>query len=222
MNQTLLWLRRGCVAAVILFAGAGCNPASLSYFLFRGDQKAPAEAKPFEAKKDKREVVVAVIVNSPTGSLEFAGLDRDITSAMARVFDEQTKDKKPHVTVVSQTKLDKFRASHPSWRSMSAADIGKELGAEYTIEMTITAFNLYEPGTGRNIYLGKSSATVVVHDTATGDEHSQYFVDAPMESKAADSMPAGQYKTMLVQKLALRTSWKHIPHVTDQRIAGVQ
>ncbi|QEL20052.1 hypothetical protein [Limnoglobus roseus] len=222
MNQSLLWLRRGCVMAILLLAGAGCDPASLSYFLFRGDQRAPAEAKAFEPKKDKREVVVAVLVNSPVGSLEFAGLDRDITSAMVRMFDEQTKDKKPHVTVVNQTKLDRYKASHPSWRSMNAADIGKELGAEYTLEMTITAFNLYEPGTGRNMYMGQSSATVVVHETATGDEFAQYFVDAPLESKPADSMPAGQYKTELVKKLALRTSWKHIPHVTDQRISGVQ
>lgn len=222
MNRSVRWFRRGCLAAAVALAGAGCNPASLSYFLFRGDQKAPAEAKAFEAKKDKREVVVAVLVNSPPGSLEYAGLDRDITTALVRAFDEQTKEKKPHVTIVSQAKVDKFRASHPAWRSMAAADIGKELGAEYVMEMTMTEFNLYEPGTGRIMYLGKSSATVVVHETATGEEHSQYYVEAPLESRPAESMPAGEYRRQLVQKLALRTSWKHIPHVTDQRVSAVQ
>lgn len=222
MNQSWLWFRRGGVVAGLLFVGFGCNPASLSYFLFRGDQRAPAEAKAFEAKRDKREVVVAVLVNAPANSIEFAGLDRDLTNALSRVFDEQSKDKKPHVKVVERAKLDKFKATTPGWRSMTTSEIGKELGADYVLDMTVTAFSLYEPGTGRNMYMGQSSATVTAYETATGNEFAQYFVEAPLESRPAESMPAGQYKTQLVQKLALRTSWKHIPHVTDQRIAGVQ
>ena len=53
-------------------------------------------------------------------------------------------------------------------------------------------------------------------------EVARYFVDAPIESRPADGTPAEQYKSMLIQRLALRLSWKHIPHVTDQRISSVQ
>ncbi len=220
MNRTL----RITVLLMALFVGSlGCNPASLGYFLFRGDQKAPAEAKAFEPVRDKREVTVAILVNAPANSLEFAGLDRDIVAAASRVFAEQSRDKKPAIKVIDPSQLDRFKAQHPSWRSMSAADIGKELDADYAMELTITGFDLYEKGTGRLIYLGRATADVVCYETAGGTEHSRYFVDAPIESRPADSsMPASQYKSMLIQRFALRLSWKHIPHVTDQRISSVQ
>jgi hypothetical protein len=215
-------LQLGVVALGLFVGGVGCNPASLGYFLFRGDQKAPAEAKAFEPVKDKREVTVAVLVNAPANAVEFAGLDREIVTQLGRVFAEQSKDKKPLVKVIEPAKLDRFKAQTPGWRSMSAAEIGKQLGADYAMEMTITGFDLYEKDTGRLMYMGQSSANVTVYETAGGTEHSQYFVEAPIESRPADSMPSNQYKTMLIQRLALRTSWKHIPHVTDTRISAVQ
>lgn len=219
MNRAL----RFTVVGLALFVGSiGCNPASLGYFLFRGDQKAPAEAKAFEPVKDRREVTVAILVNSPANSLEFAGLDRDIVSTLSRVFAEQSKDKKPLIKVIEATKLDRYKAQHPGWRSMSAADIGKELGADYALEMTITGFDLYEKGTGRLMYMGRATADVVAYETAGGTEFTRYFVEAPIESRPSADMPAAQYKSMLIQRLALRMSWKHIPHVTDQRISSVQ
>ena len=219
MNRSL---QLGTFVLALVVGGAGCNPASLGYFLFRGDQKAPAEAKAFAPVKDKREVTVAILVNSPANTLEFAGLDRDIVSAISRTFAEQSQDKKPFVKVIEPSKLDRFKAQHPGWKAMSASDIGKELGADYAMEMTITGFDLYEKGTGRLMYLGHASADVVTYETAGGTEHSRYFVDAPIESRPADGTPAAQYKSMLIQRLALRLSWKHIPHVTDQRISSVQ
>lgn len=219
MNRKLQF---GIFVLALFVGNAGCNPASLGYFLFRGDQRAPAEAKAFTPVKDKREVTVAVLVNSPASTLEFAGLDRDIVSAISRTFAEQSQDKKPFVKVIDASKLDRFKAQNPGWKSMSAADIGKELGADYALEMTITGFDLYEKGTGRLMYLGHASADVVSYETAGGTEHSRYFVDAPIESRPADGTPAAQYKSMLIQRLALRLSWKHIPHVTDQRISSVQ
>jgi hypothetical protein len=219
MNRILLV---SVFAMVLTFSGSGCNPASVGYFLFRGDQNAPAEAKAFAPVKDKREVTVAILVNAPANSLDFAGLDRDITSAMSRTLDEQTKGKKPHVKVIEFSKLDRFKATTPGWRSMSAAEIGKQLDAEYVIEMTITAFDLYEKGTGRLMYMGRATADVVAYETAGGTEFTRYFLEAPIESRPAESMPTNQYKSMLIQRLALRASWKHIPHATDQRISSVQ
>jgi hypothetical protein len=219
MNRTLQF---GILASVLVVGSFGCNPASLGYFLFRGDQKAPAEAKAFDPVSDKREVTVAILVNAPVNTLEFAGLDREIVAATSRSFAEHSRDKKPAIKVIEPSQLDKFKAQHAGWRSMSAADIGKELGADYAMELTITGFDLYEKGTGRLMYMGRATADVVVYETAGGREHSRYFVESPIESRPADGMSASQYKSMLIQRLALRLSWKHIPHVTDQRVSSVQ
>ena len=56
------------------FAGSGCNPASLSYFLFKGDGKAPA-LYPLKPKEGKKDVIVAVLVTGPINTIEFAGLE---------------------------------------------------------------------------------------------------------------------------------------------------
>ncbi|MBL8867169.1 MAG: hypothetical protein JNK93_16560, partial [Planctomycetia bacterium] len=97
MNRTLQF---GILTLALVVGSLGCNPASLGYFLFRGDQKAPAEAKAFEPVKDKREVTVAILVNAPAGTLEFAGLDRDIVAATSRTFGEMSRDKKPAIKVI--------------------------------------------------------------------------------------------------------------------------
>jgi hypothetical protein len=219
MNRTHL----GLLLLSVVATSVGCNPASLSYFLFRGDGKAPAEEKAFVAPNGKREVAVAVFIAAPQGNLEFAGLERDLTGAMARSFDEQTKDKKPHVRLISPTKIQSFKTKHPGWKSLSVVEMARELGANYVMDVSVNDIDIYEPGTGRNMYLGRATAEVKTYDVATGELFGNpSFVTANTESRPADTMPGGQYRQQLVQRLAIKLTWKHIPHVADQRINAGQ
>jgi hypothetical protein len=219
-------MNRLCFVLLVAFACSatfGCNPASLSYFLFRGDGKAPAEEKAFVAKDGKREVVVLTLVTAPSGNFELAGMDRELVGCLTRCFEEQSKDKKPHVKVIESGKLDRFKSKNPSWKTMAAADIGRELGADYVMDVSITDLQLYEPGTGKLMYMGRATADVKTYDTATGSLFGNpSFVTANTESRPADGFPASQYKTQLIQRLAIRLSWKHIPHIADQRVAAGQ
>lgn len=221
MTRSYVWARRLVWATAAVVASVGCNPASLSYFLFKGDGKAPAQY-PLQPKDDKKEVTLAVLVTAPTAGTDydFAGLDRDLTAAVGRAFAEPAKDKKAVVKVIDQGKLDRFKMANPGWKTMKAADIGRELGADYVLDVTVNSAGLYEPGTGRLMYMGQAHVDAVVYDAATGAEHSRYFVNTRLDTRPADAMPKPQYKAQLIQRIATELSWKHLPHVTDQRVPG--
>src|SRR5947208_5122518 len=160
----------------VAMLGVGCNPISTLYFLFRGDQKAPAEF-PLPPKEGRDEVTVVLLISAPNTSWEFAGVDRELTAAVGRRLFDQTKGGKNPIKVVEQAKLDRFKAGNPDWRALSAAEIGKQLGADYVLDLTLSAVSLYEPGTGKLMYQGQATVEGTVYDVAAGTQHAQYFVN---------------------------------------------
>jgi hypothetical protein len=220
MNRVI----KGIVAAgalACLFTIVGCNPASLSYFLFKGDGTAPAE-HPFAPIEGKKTLTVAVLFSAPNAPVEFAGIERDLTSSLSRIMTEQTAKKKTPIRIVEQSRIDRFKLATPGWKTMAQTEVGRKLGADYVIEATVTGLSLYEAGTGRLMYQGQGTVSAVAYNVATGKEHSNYFVNAKLEAKPADAVPASQYRTLLVQRIAEELSWKHLPHVSDRRVNPVQ
>ena len=198
----------------------GCDPASLSYFLFKGDGKAPAEY-PFKPPEGKKEITVALMVTAPNAPVEFAGVDRDLTRMLGQILVEQTKDERHPIRVVEPSRIDRFKLNTPGWKAMSLLEIARALGVDYLIDAKVTNLTLYEPSTGRLMYQGRGSVEAVLYETATGHE-TQYAVNPKLETKPSDAVPASQYRAMLVQRIADELSWKHLPHVTDRRVAPVE
>lgn len=210
------------LASSAVFALAvGCNPAALSYFLFKGDGKAPADY-PIAPPEGKKEVVVALTISAPNAPVEFAGVDRDLTRLLSQILVEQTKGKKNEIRVIDQGKIDRFKAQTPGWKTMPQAEVAKALGADYLIDAKVTNLSLYEAGTGRLMYQGQGTVDSEVYEAATGKQHSHYFVNAKLDSKFAETVPASQYRALLVQRIADEMSWKHIPHVSDRRVSPMQ
>ncbi len=214
--------RRGFLtfgAAAAVFAPIGCNPASLSYFLFKGDGTAPAQF-PLKPKNDKREVHVAILVTAPANQFEFAGLERELATAIGRSMFELTKGKKPIIRTIEQSSIDKYKSENPGWRTVRAADIGKAVGADYALDASVTSISLYDREIGRLMYQGRSTIEAKMYDCDTGSQHAEYYVDTKMDQKPSDDIPVGQYRSMLIQRMGRDVSWKHVPHVSDQRVAG--
>jgi hypothetical protein len=198
--------------------GVGCNPISTAYFLFRGDSKNPAE-HPLPPKEGKKEVTVAILVTAPNPSWEFAAVDRDLTAAIGRRLFDQTKEGKVPIKAVETAKLDKFKGTNPEWRSMSATEVGKQLGADYVLDLTLESVSLYEPGSGKYMYQGRATVSATVYDVAAGKQLGEpYFVNPKMDSRPADSMLMAQYKAKLMERIADEVTWKHVAHANDQQI----
>lgn len=207
-------------AALAAAAGAGgCNPASSLYFLFRGDGKTPAEF-PLLPKGEKKEVNVVILVTAPATGLEFAGVDRELGAAVARKLFDQTKEGKFPVRAVETAKLDKFKAANPTWKAMSAADIGKGVNADYVLDLTLANIDLYQPQTGKLMYQGRASVEASVYDVPNGGgQMAKYFVNPKLEECPAGDILPNQYKAKLLNRIADEVTWKHVAHVNDQRIA---
>jgi hypothetical protein len=204
-------------ATLVAVAGVGCNPIALTYFLFRGDQKTPAEF-PLPPREGQKEVTVALLISAPDAQWEFAALDRELAAVISRKFYEQTKDGKTPIRTVEQVKIDRFKANNPDWGAMSAAEIGAQLGADYVIELTVAAISLYEPGTGKYMYQGQATVEGTVTDVAAGTQHAHYFANPRMDSRPASDMLMSQYKAKLLERIADEVTWKHVAHAHDRQI----
>jgi hypothetical protein len=218
MSRVLTTRRALLVGGLVAFAGMGCNPATL-YFLMRGDDKVKPEI-PLPAKEGKKEVTVVILANgSPSLSYDFAGAERELVALVAQKMMTETKEDKHPIRVIEQAKVDKFKAANPSWQTLSGGAVGKQLGADYVIDLTLTSMSMYQPEYGKEFYQGRASLQVVVYDTATPDKPLQDYVHNSMEeprSTAADS-PAG-YRRRYIAKVAQEVAYRHIPHVTASHL----
>lgn len=202
----------------VVMLGVGCNPISTAYFLFRGDSKVKPEYA-LVPKDGKKEVTVAILVAAQNPPMEFAAVDRELSVAIGRRLHDQTKDGKCPIKAVEMAKLDRLKAANPEWRSLSATEIGKQLGADYVLDLTLASIGLYEPGSGKLMYQGRATIEATVYDVAAGQENAHYFANPVMDSRPSDSMLMAQYKTMLLSRLADEVTWKHVAHANDQQIA---
>ncbi len=213
--RRVIWLTAAIVACI------GCNPASLSYFLFKGDGKAPADY-PLEPPEGRKDLVIAILISAPNVPVEFAGIDRDLARNLGNILVDQSKEKKPQIRVIDQSRIDRFKNSTAGWKTLSPAEVGRQLNADYVIDASVSGLRLYEAGSSVYMYQGQGSVDAVVFECATGREHSKYFVNAKLEAKPSDSVPVNQYRQLLVRRIADEMSWKHLPHVSDRRVAPVQ
>jgi hypothetical protein len=202
---------------LVAVLSVGCNPITSLYFLFRGDQKAPAEF-PLLPKGEKKDVTVALLVAAPDAQWEFVGVDRDLAASVGRKLLEHTKDGKHPIRAVEQGKIDKFKANTPDWKALPAAEIGRQLGADYVIDLSVAAITLYEPGTGKLMYQGQATVEGTVTDVAAGTQHAHYFANPRMDSRPASDMLMSQYKAKLLDRIADEVTWKHVAHAHDQQI----
>lgn len=222
MNRRRVLLATG-VAGLGVVAGMGCaNPAALGYFLFRGDEKVPAE-HPMPPHGEKKEVTVAVLT-STSGSLpmDFAGVDRELGGLVGKAMAEATKDDKVPVKVVDPAKIERAKAAPGrDWRTVPPADLGKQVGADYVLDLTVTGMSIFAPELGREYYSGKADVQVVVYDCAAKDgaPYRQYVHHSKYPTKSTEAMTPAGYRQVFLQRLANEIAWKHVQHVADRAIA---
>jgi hypothetical protein len=173
--------RKRLIAATLLLAAVtlGCNPLTMPFFMAFGVQeKVPPDfplANPPEDPNDppskslrKQPPKVVVLVTAPVGSKidpEFRGIDRTLTSQFVQRLLEDCRVNKETVLVIPHSAVDKFKQNNPSWKSLSAKEIGQRLNADYVIEMEVRAMGMYEPGSRHSLYRGQAQISVSVTDT---------------------------------------------------------
>ena len=225
MNRVTLSTLGAVVAGLLAVSASGCiSPGSLGYLL--RDTKARPE-HPLPAIKDKKEIAV-LIIGSRSQSLGmdpmFAAIDRQLPGLIARQMMADTKDEKHPIVVIEQSKLDKWKqTSGADIRTVSPAAVGKQLGADYVIDVTVNAMSVFQPELAREFCKGKASVDVVVFDCSQADKKLQeYTHNSTQPERSTGAMSPKDYAKWFTERLAKEIAFRHIPHDSNERLAMIK
>jgi hypothetical protein len=221
MNRKLV-RKWAILLSLLALAGAGCSPGSLGWLL--QDSKAKPQY-PLPAIEGKKEVVVLVMVDKApelAATPLFATVDAKIAALMSRQMVVDTKEDKHPIRVIEQSALQKWKAnSRGDWQSKSPALIGKELGADYVIDVHVAKMSIYQADLAKEFYQGRANLDVTVYVTNQPDKiFEQYQHNSHHAEKSSlDTTPDG-YRTAFTEVIARELAWRHIPHATDRRLSS--
>jgi hypothetical protein len=220
--------RTALLAGMIAVAGlsVGCNIMALPFFLIPGMD--PMHEPMCKLAPEDKETQVKVIVLASTGLENRSDLvrsDRELSGLLVRQLQESFKKNKENVTIVSATRVEKYKDDHPDWQSESPAAIGKHFHADKVIELDIESLTLYKEGSSKTIFQGHAKIAVSVIDVHhPGDDpifkhpfRAEYPKDRPIFS--LDSDPE-QFRYQFMTTIARELSWyfdKH-PMEDDHKI----
>jgi hypothetical protein len=228
--RTRRWRLAGLVTLGVIVA-TGCNMLEVPFFLINGpDPMQPPECMkltPPEGRDKKAKVRVVLLVSVP-GEMrpEFIRVDRDLSELLIRKLNAGFKEDKENIVLLPTSKVEKFKDEHPGWRTMELADIGKQLGADYVIDMEINSISLYEDKSYNQMYRGRaaiSTTLVAMHKLDDGPMRKEYSCTYPTDAKGP--VPVGldmnyqQFRTEFLDYVAKHLAWFFVPHPYSDEIS---
>ncbi len=216
------WRMRGGALVLALVAGLGCNPLTVPFFMMFGvDSKMDPEFK--LAQPDREVTVLLLAYTAPGAQTDQVGVDRQLGTQIVRQLQERCQYNKEKVKIVPNHKVEKFKSEHPTWKTMGAAEIGKQFEADYVIDLEVVAMSLYERGSHRSLYQGAAQIDLNVLDL-----HKPY--DGPVYKKSLSTsyprtrgpIPAGddnnpeKFRDAFVTRIATEICWLFTPHLVAE------
>jgi hypothetical protein len=227
MTRTYRWARRAVWGTLAVIFTVGCNPLATIAFLTHKDVKVPAP-HPLEfkegPKKDKDEIVVAVFVSQGSGqSFEFAGTESHLASEIAKKWPEMAKENKQKLTILPTAKVNEFKYKNPNWKRMHATAWGKNLGADFVLDIHLDKVGIYQPGSLNQLYEGRAEVNVDVYDVEAGGEPKANYIhvfEYPKTGvKDATSIPVSKFRKEFIENLAVELCRYHIDYKASSGIA---
>lgn len=215
------WKRWFLSAAGAAALCTGCNLGAMSYFLFSPEPQEPPGLQGLATKDNEREVRVVVLTYSqPDVRPEVSNADRELSRALVQHLREAHKFYKEKVVEISPTKVDNYKANHPSWSSQDLREIGQHFQADYIIYLEINRLQLFEEGSGNTLLRGKAEITTSLIDVAKEDsdvKRKEEVIRYPGESRYAfdanEKTPA-QFRQEFLDYVAKKISWCFVPRPT--------
>jgi hypothetical protein len=231
MNARKKWARVAVWGSFLVVLGIGCNPITTAAFLIGGNTPLKTEmplTPHLEANGEpKGEIKVAILCtvhgNPP---VDFAGFDRQLSTLLSKKFPElfAANGCEQKLKIIPSSAIDKFQSSHPQARIMNPGDLGRQVGADYVFDITISGLQMYEPGSAGNVYQGRAELNVDVYDATKRSKDKLYTYPMPFSyprdiARAADAVPPSRFKQEFMYKLAETLVLRHIDHKPSDGIA---
>jgi hypothetical protein len=216
-NSHPLRLTGVLVLAAILTAG--CNLASMAYFLTTGftePKEGPGEMKLASRNKD---VKVVVLTYNGSKASDFVRVDSELSGLLVRQLQHYCKDNKEDVTFVSPNKVEDYKATHPNWY-LNPASAGKHFEADKVVFLEIDSISLCS---ANQLYRGRASISVKLFDLTNPDEFridKAYTCEYPTSRGpiAADDMPPRQFYLAFLGYMAKHLSWYFTAHPLSETV----
>jgi hypothetical protein len=146
----------------LAWVSVGCNPQSISMFLMPfTDNNTPPEYKLFSADK---EITLAVVTNfaRPEIHPDLQAADAELAELVAQAFRKRCTDNKHKIKIVpiAQVRSQELKQRQLTGGELTGVEIGKNLKADYVLELTINSVSVYEKNTWPQMYRGKTEIAV--------------------------------------------------------------
>jgi hypothetical protein len=218
--RNLAWL---VLLLLIVGAGVGCNLLSLPFFLLGPEDKQPPLLKGLTTDKKDHDINVVVLTYEGLETRpEFLRADRDLNNLVVKRLRDAFKANGEKVKIVTPGKVEEFKNTHPDWKRLDLADIGKHFDADYVIYIEIGSLSLYQPGSGNTLYHGRAELTlnlVDVNKADDGPESKEVCVTYPSDSVgglvAVDEKTPQAFKAEFYDRVATQVAWHFTSHLTE-------
>jgi hypothetical protein len=223
MSRRSMFLGLG-FAAISL--GCGANPFLIPGLFSGGrESRVPAE---FALKPQPRQsdVKVVILVSSKTGALpsDLIGVDRMLNAELITILDTRCRENEEKVLILKMPRIDEYKADHVNWRTIRPYDIGKELGADYVIDVEIAEMDLFKPGSRNDWLQGHATVAVNAYDLHKPLKEASYKYDYNTEYPQGREMevesPAqvSAFRRKFVERIASDISMKFTTSTLQRRI----
>jgi hypothetical protein len=213
-------IRRRWFLTTLLLAGgvsAGCGDLGSTLYFLMPEQMVPAEIKCLgttEKKQTPSKAMILVRNMSNVGNYKFRDADRVLSGFVHHELTELCEHNEQRLTLIDPRKVDAFKSSHPRWRELSPAQIGKQFGTDYVIYLEINDLGMTS---AEGIYRGTAELSVRLIDVKAPDESppTKNFACAypsPSNFIVTDSMPEQNFRDKFLTFVAKRLAWYFEPH----------
>jgi hypothetical protein len=224
-RRTDRWRLAGWLVVAAALA-TGCNVPSLLYFLYPGgdlrDRPELVELAPVEKGKPVKVAVIAY--SSLPLSPEFATADRDLAAQLSQQVFQSFKENKQAISIVPSSKVQEFKNDHPGWNSLGLKEMAKHFKVDYLIYLEIDSMSLYETGSQKTLYYGRTNITVSVLNANKPDESPNpktFNCEYPKSRgpiSVDESTPPRAFYMAFMSFIAKRLAWYFVPHEIKQDI----
>ncbi len=211
---------------IAVLLGTGCNPFLVAELLSPPPKHQP-KLKKLVAPVEKEQARVVIVASAPINTgVDFARIDRELASAVARYLQQGYEENKEKIQIVKPNQVERFKDDHPDWYTLDKVQIGKKFNADYVIFLEIDSMSLYERGSSNLMLHAQTSITVSLVDMNAPDEEplkTQFVGEYPTKSRgpvSVDDTNIQQFRHAFIASIAKQLAWHFVEHYTSQEDLG--
>ena len=175
-------------AAIVSVCGCGvcgCNVVRYIAHVF-APEAAQKTVQPEYAHLRGHSVAVVVFADAKT-QYEQPHVELNLGAVVGTELFEKVKD----MTIVPASQVANFQRNHRQWETLDRTELGRRLGADYVLHISLEEFSTHEPGS-LVLLRGRITAQVTLHKTSQKHSDGAVWRSGTMRVLFPPSGPTGE------------------------------